>query len=382
MENMPTPEEQAQWPAYQARRPLAAFLSAYAEPSPLFSGDGTAANHPTLTVRAWRDGDDRALLEVFGDPTDPAHHQDRTLLRPSAEQPLVRTLVLEDDGVPVGAASLSASVLHPTRLWFFAEIIPELRRQGLASALLRRLREEIPGSAVKIRYTVGTAAAGFAEHSGFIPVQTVRQVLLSPQALPTPDLGEHSDLQLDELATGSVELTRAVHAFYTGMHAWDPTTMTLGQAQQLLLAPNTGASGAVVLRDRNRADANGKGNIVAFAISYAVHGSDADVSTNPDGSAAARDFADISDVLIGHNPQLTPELEPAQIQHALGALLGMLVHRYPVRMEVDESMTDLTAVLAPVLHNKDAAVFHTAQIATKYDDEVADRRGSGTAGSQ
>lgn len=365
---------QPQQPAHQPRRTLAEFRTAYAEPSPLFDGDGPApAAYPTLTVRSWRDGDDRALLEVFGDPTDPTHHQDRTLLRPSSDAPLARTLVLEEDGVPVGAATLSVSVLHPSRLWFFAEIIPELRRQGLATALLEKLRAEVPGAAVKIRFTVGTDAAGYAEHAGYTPVQTVRQVLLSPQALPTPELDEHSDLQLDDLATGSVELSRVVHAFYTAMHDWDPTTMTLGQAQQLLLAPGTGASGAVVLRDRKRADANGKGNIVAFAISYAVHSPNDPNSATADGSDAngtdvARDFADISDVLIGHNPDLTPELTPAQIQHALGALLGMLVHRYPVRMEIDESMTDLTAVLAPVLHNRDAAIFHTAQVATKYDD--------------
>lgn len=375
-------ENPAQPPAQQARRPVSEFQSAYAQPAALFSGAGQAADqHPTLTVRAWQDGDDRALLEVFGDPTDPAHHQDRTLLRASSDEPLTRTLVVEDDGVPVGAATLSTSVLHPTRLWFFAEIIPELRRNRLASALLDRLRAEVPGAAVKIRYTVGTDAAGFAERAGFTPVQTVRQVLLSPQALPTPELGADSDLQLAELATGSVELTRAVHAFYTDMHAWDPTTMTLGQAQQLLLAPGTGASGAVVLRDRNRANERGTGNIVAFAISYAVHGATEDAPANPDGSALARDFADISDVLVGHNTQLTPTLNPAQVQHALGALLGMLVHRYPVRMELDESMTDLAAVLAPVLHKKDAAVFHTAQIATKYDDQGPARTGSADAGS-
>ncbi|MFC0582104.1 GNAT family N-acetyltransferase [Micrococcoides hystricis] len=366
------PSEQLAAP--KPERSLAEFLAAYTNPVPLFAGTEEDLRHPNLTVRAWTDGDDRALLEVFGDPEDPAHHQDRSLLRPPADSPVARTLVVEDDGVPVGAASLSESVLHPRRLWFFAEIIPALRRQGLATRLLELLRTELPGTAVKIRYSVGTDAAGYAEHAGFATIQTVRQVLLSPQALPAPQLDENSDLQLEDVATGSVELTQAVQDFYTAMHQWDPTTMSIGQAQQLLLAPATGASGAVVLRDRTRADAKGKGNIVAFAISYAVHDPTAESPDHADehGQApvqlqAARDFADISDVLIGFNPGLKPELNPAQVQHALGALLGMLVHRYPVRMEVDDSMTDLLAVLAPVLHSKDAAVFHTAHIASKFD---------------
>src|SRR5699024_7451137 len=72
---------------------------------------------------------------------------------------------------------------------------------------------------------------------------------------------------LEDLATGSVELTKIVARYYDHVHqSWDPSQMSLGQAQDLLLAPQTGAHGAVVLRDRPK-DQGGK--ILAFAVSYA-----------------------------------------------------------------------------------------------------------------
>ena len=63
--------------------------------------------------------------------------------------------------------------------------------------------------------------------------------------------GESDDgPQLEEAATGSVELTQAVTDWYNAVHVWDPAEMSLGQAQQFLLADTAGAGGAVVLRDK------------------------------------------------------------------------------------------------------------------------------------
>ncbi len=64
-----------------------------------------------------------------------------------------------------------------------------------------------------------------------------------------------------------MELTQLVVDFYNAVHDWDRAEMTVGKAQQLLLAPETGASGAVVLRSVSGED-EGKKPILAFAISY------------------------------------------------------------------------------------------------------------------
>ena len=42
-------------------------------------------------------------------------------------------------------------------------------------------------------------------------------------------------------------------------------------------------------------------------------------------------------------------LEPETAQQAVRQLLAMLVHQYPVQLEVDESMTAVVAVLEPLL---------------------------------
>lgn len=340
------------------------FVEHYGTPSPL--GD------TGVRFRAWRDSDDVALLEIFDDPHDPIHHQDRSLLRPNSDRPWVRTLVVEDEGVPVGAASVSVSELHPQRLWFFAEVVPPLRRRGIASALLEELTAAVPANlwadgatapAFKIRYTDGTVAEHFAAARGFDTIQSARQILVQPGALPLPELGEDSQLQLQDIATGSVELTSVVQQFYRRTHQWDPTKISVGQTQQLLLAPETGAAGAVVVRDTQapREVHTLVSNIAAFAVSYqnvTPEQGGQEQAGQESGQELPQDLQDVTDVLLGYHPRL----EPARAQHALGALLGMLVHRYPVRLEVDEAMPHLQAVLEPLLKAGSAVAFHTAHI--------------------
>src|SRR5699024_10731958 len=95
--------------------------------------------------------------------------------------------------------------------------------------------------------------------------QRTRIARIEAGVLPEPMFGPAGPV-LEDLATGSVELTKLVAAYYDRVHAgWDPSEMTLGRAQDLLLAPQTGAHGAVVLRDR--AGELG-GSVLAFAVSY------------------------------------------------------------------------------------------------------------------
>lgn len=299
---------------------------------------------PHFTVRPWADGDDLRLLEILGDPENPQHHQDRAMLRPDADQPWTRCLVAEDQGVPVGAAVVYSTAIHPQRLWFYAETAPAERRRGIATLLLRHLREAIQQAPagipdqLKARYAEPAEhTAGFLTAAGFSPLQRSRQVVIGPGALTVPELAEDG-LTLDELATGSVELTTAVREFYLATHDWDPAEISIGRTNQLLLGETSGASGAVVLRERPKTQG---GRILAFAISYTSERTE-----------------DPTDVLLGHHP----DTEPAQAQFALAGLLGMLTAQYPVRLEIDDSMTPLLPIVEGLMGTGHAEVEMTTRI--------------------
>ncbi|NKX56771.1 GNAT family N-acetyltransferase [Arthrobacter mobilis] len=290
-----------------------------------------------LTFRDWRDGDDLALLQIWGDPETGQAGQFRSVLRPPSDTPWSRCIVAEDQGIPVAAGALYETSLHPERLWLYIEVAKDHRRAGVGTAILERLRaeaEQAPSGATRLRAKVepGSSGAGFAAAAGLQPIQRSRVVVVQPGALPAPDLTDDAGPALEEAATGSVELTQAVVKFYNGVHGWDRSEMTVGKAQQMLLSEGAGASGAVVLRDAPR---DKGGTIQAFAISYTHSRTDAP-----------------SDVLLGYDP----ELGPAAAQDAVAKLLAMLVHQYPVQLEVDDAMTALTAVLEPLLAAGTASV--------------------------
>lgn len=333
-----------------------------------------------VTLRPWAEGDDLRLLELWGDPTDAQHHQDRAMLRPSStrpDEPWARCLVAEDEGIPVAAAVVYASSVHPQRLWFYAETTREQRGRGIATALTGALRAEAaaalsagtvvttelkarfaavdsgvpettPSEATASEATASEAgaavpepaehpAAAFLADQGFAPLQRSRRIAVGPGVITAPEL-DGTGLAVEELATGSVELTQAVAAFYEATHGWDPAEMTVGRAQQLLLGPSTGASGAVVLRPRPKDQG---GNIDAFAISYTPERSE-----------------DPTDVLLGWNP----ELAPADAQAAAASLLALLTAQYPVQLEVDEAMEVLTPVLDRLVASGHARVLLDTRI--------------------
>ena len=335
------------------------------------AADQAAALPAGVTLRPWADGDDLALLEVWGDPADVQQHQDRAMLAPVADTPWRRTLVAEDDGVPVGAGTVFAQSLHPRRLWLYLEVAPTARRRGIGSALLAALRSaaeqaraagEVTTTALKTRFAVASrvpvvtdgdadGAADTAEEAGeahaaqvagteaflvaagFTAVQRSRRVAVAPGSIALPPLRDedHPDgAVLEEISTGSVELTRAVAAFYDAVHGWDPSEMSVGAAQQLILGPETGAAGAVVLRDAPRSEG---GAIRAFAVSYTAERQDAP-----------------ADVFLGWDPGLP--LEEAQV--AAGQLLAMLVAQHPVQVEVDEAMPALEPILDGLIGAKAA----------------------------
>lgn len=287
-----------------------------------------------IEYRPWRDGDDLDLLQVWGGPESPQAEQSRGLFRPSSDSPWLRCIVAEDsmDGVavPVGAGYVFEPKLHNQRLWAYVEVGAGHRRAGVGATLLGMLRNEAqlsPSgvSALRAKVVPGSNGAGFAEAAGFGQIQRSRIIEVAPGALAVPNFADDDGPQLEEAATGSVELTKAVTDWYNSVHSWDPADMTLGQAQQFLLADTAGAGGAVVLRDKPK---NQGGSIAAFALSYTQSRTDAP-----------------ADVLVGYDTAL----RESEQQAAVASLVAMLVYQYPVQLEVDDSMSALVDVLDPLL---------------------------------
>ncbi|MCW4465192.1 GNAT family N-acetyltransferase [Glutamicibacter sp. MNS18] len=298
-----------------------------------------------VDFRPWRSGDDLELLQVFGDPRSPQAHQDRTMLRADSDAPFSRALVATVEDVAVGAGVVFASSLHPQRLWLYVEVAPDNRRQGIGRALVGQLRALIPAgqpTALKARYTVtvgdpAEAAAGFCAALGLRGIQVSRDVVLEPGALAEPDF-ESNPRVIEDLSTGSVELTTLVMDFYNATHDWDPARMTVGSAQRMLLDENTGAQGALVLRERPKAEG---GRILAFAVSYVPARAEAP-----------------TDVLVGHNPAFSDD----EVAEAVRDMVAMLIHQYPIKLEVDSSMFVLSSLVDALVGLEQATVISTTQI--------------------
>ncbi|WP_026077297.1 GNAT family N-acetyltransferase [Brevibacterium senegalense] len=188
----------------------------------------------SVTIRAWKDGDDRALAQVLPDPTSPAQLAARALLREPGASPLTRTVVATVGGVVVGAAAVAESPAHPTRAWVHVEVAPEERRAGVGSALLTAAVAEAAGTSLdglglRTRLAAGDEAAGaFARAVGFTSLFTTRIVRIEAGALGAAGLDRTADLQV--IDTGSVALTQAFAGWYERVNAQDPAAqMSIGQ---------------------------------------------------------------------------------------------------------------------------------------------------------
>ena len=283
-----------------------------------------------LEYRAWQEGDDLQLLQLWGGPESAAAEQFRGSFRPPSDSPWNRCITAVDQGIPVAAGCVYGAALHPDRLWCYIEVAEDHRRAGVGSTLLTMLQHEAAASpsgitALRSKVTPGTTGAAFADATGFATLQRSRLVVVGPGALAAPAFDDAAGPQLEEAATGSVELTRALASFYESVHAWDRAELGLGRAQQLFLGDASGAGGAIVLRDRPKADG---GAIAAFAVSYTQARTD-----------------DPADVLLGYDTTLAP----AEQQAAVATMIAMLVHQYPIQLEVDDAMEALVAVVEPLL---------------------------------
>ncbi|WP_026553986.1 hypothetical protein [Arthrobacter sp. 35W] len=309
-----------------------------------------------LSYRPWRDGDDLALNEIWGDPETFQAGQFRGALAVSQDAgPWRRTIVAEDQGIAVAAGVVYSTALHAERLWVYVEVARDHRGTGLAATLLAMLRAEaaaakaagtIGTTALRTKVEPGTAGAAFAARIGLAPLQRSRVVVVSPNALRLPVFGEGTEAEATErvqdLATGSVELTDVVGRYYEAVHAWDPTgPLSPGTVQRLFLDDLTGAHGAIVLRAAPESSFGAsvaptkKGRVQAFVVSYTQGAQDAP-----------------TDVFVGHEPALAP----AEAADAVRDLLALIAHQHPVVLELDESMTALRAVVEPLLEAGKASV--------------------------
>jgi GNAT superfamily N-acetyltransferase len=324
-----------------------------------------------IEYREWREGDDLALLEIWGDPGTHQARQFRgalTLSSDGAGTPWRRCIVAEDVvdgvGIPVAAGVVYEASLHPERLWTYIEVARDHRRSGVGATLLTMLRREAersPSGVSKLRAKVepGTPGAAFAEHFGLSPIQRSRLVVVEPGALrlpvfpakangggPANDENAGSDVVMD-LATGSVELTDVVGRYYTAIHDWDsPGVLSVGQVQKLFLDDLTGAHGAIVLRAQPESAFGAgvapgrKGRIRAFAVSYAAP---ADPDAAPGQGHAGQEAP--TDVFVGHEPGLAPD----DAAEAVRDMLALIAYQHPVMLELDDSMTALRAAVEPLL---------------------------------
>lgn len=306
-----------------------------------------------IQYREWREGDDLALLEIWGDPETVQAGQFRGTLAPSSNAPWRRCIVAEDVvdgvGIPVAAGVVHEAALHPERLWVYVEVARDHRRSGIGSTLLMMLRREAeasPSGVNRLRCKVepGTPGAAFAEAAGLTPIQRSQLVVVEPAALKLPVFGDGSEEaateRVEDLATGSVELSDVVGRYYTSVHGWDsPGKLSIPTVQRLFLDELSGAHGAIVLRAPKASafgqgvPASKKGRLQAFAISYA--------ELNPEQGPSGHP----SDVFLGHEP----ELDPDEAQAAVRDLLALIAYQYPVLMEVDDSMTAVRSVVEPLM---------------------------------
>lgn len=321
-----------------------------------------------IEYREWRDGDDLALLEIWGGPETEQARQFRGTLAPSGNAPWRRCIVAEDvvDGVaiPVAAAVVHEASLHPERLWAYIEVDRHHRRTGVGSTLLTMLRHEAaqsPSGVSRLRTKVepGSPGAAFAEAAGLAPIQRSRLVVVEPGALKLPVFGDGSEAaaseQVEDLATGSVELSGVVGRYYTAVHGWDsPGELSIATVQRLFLDELSGAHGAIVLRAPKASafgqgvPASRKGRLEAFVISYAEVSSAGDRAAGEGAAASGQP----TDVFLGHEPELSAE----EAQAAVRDLLALIAFQHPVVLELDDSMEALRAVVEPLLETGKARV--------------------------
>src|SRR5699024_1155704 len=178
------------------------------------------------------------------------------MLGPSTQKPFGVGLVAVDDEIPVAAGALRAQAIHPQRMWCYIETAPLQRQRGIATALLNQLLERAPENIELKTRSASTdlTTANWLTNQGFSPIQNTQRVIVASKSF------ESKDFEVQQLATGSVELSKVVAEYYNATHDCDPALLTRTLAQDLLSDLLAVAQQAFI----TRADTG----ITAFALAY------------------------------------------------------------------------------------------------------------------
>jgi hypothetical protein len=211
-------------------------------------------------------------------------------------------------------------------MWCFVETAPLQRQRGIATAVFQELVDRVPeGTAFKTRSVTGDQdTERWLKQQGFGEIQHAQRVIVAAGSY------EPADLEVQQLATGSVELSKLAAEYYNATHQWDPSALTMTQAQQLLLAPATGAQQAFVTRQNH--------DIVAFAIAY----------PGP--------IPNVVDLFVGYNPQ-----HPDPSDH-VKTLLAVTGEQRSLAVEIDNSTTVLNDVIEQAITADTALIEHESTI--------------------
>jgi ribosomal protein S18 acetylase RimI-like enzyme len=181
-------------------------------------------------IRGYRETDEPQIgaLLVAAWPHDPVLVEVSALHGPDLDENarLRRTLVAEEDGSLIGAATLLGTSRHPTFFFFTAVVAPERRRQGIATALLdelQRTRHDRPLLA-RVRETDDGAIA-FLRANGFGVRMRSRSVSVDPAddevvawVAQQPQIELERPAARDQVAHAHEQAYQRVHA------GWAPTT--------------------------------------------------------------------------------------------------------------------------------------------------------------
>ncbi|MCI4011064.1 GNAT family N-acetyltransferase [Brevibacterium sp. ZH18] len=326
-----------------------------------------------MPIRELTDGDDLRLNEVFADAESPAAHMARSLFRPSSDSPLLKSVIAEVvPGVPVGAAVIAESPLHPYRAWVHVEVAKEEQGHGQGRELFEAACADTVGTALegldlRARVQAGSAGEGFAQALGFSPLTTTRVIKVGAGALPPSGGGRAEDL--DIVATGSVKLTKAFLAWYTAVNKDDAVgPLTIGQVNNAFLSEAAGAHGAALLN--GEAGSADDGGLSAFAVSYAREADQAGVEITDAKPAAGEEEKAPTELILGsmfetreEAPEATSELFAAAVADA-ELLLARLSVDADVVLEVTSGMPVISALADRLLETGTATELYRYETLT------------------
>jgi GNAT superfamily N-acetyltransferase len=228
-------------------------------------------------IRGYRESDESQITALLAAawPDDPVMVEISALHGPDldGDDRRRRTLVVEEHGALVGSATRLSTPRHPTFSFFTAVVAPELRRRGIASALLEELLQgwEARPLLARVRET-DDAGVAFLLASSFSLRMRSRSVTVDPA---DPEVVAWADdqaaIEIDRPADRE-EVARAHERAYERVHAgWAPTTnRPLEESLRLFCGEGWLPESAVLARTGD--EVVGVGSLYGAPSVFAAHG--------------------------------------------------------------------------------------------------------------